>query len=338
MTIIDAYTHFYPKLYLSRIQSLPSERARMAASHWSSVAVRSPHYVDVSSRIGELDKYHIDYEITAISQDVDPNRIGPLGKENELELCRFLNDQMYQVMHESKGRIFSLGTVPFSSIDDGEGIEEMRRAVGLGLKGFMVISNINGIPIDKYERFWAEAEKLDVAVYIHPIDPISTDSRPYEDDYDLMHVFGWPFETTLILSRLIFSGTLQRYPRLKILAHHLGGMIPFFAGRINESYSKTMGLVKPEQKVAGLEEDARAIEPYKKFYYDTAIGGSTSAIRCGCDVFGIDKIVFGTDYPFGPEAGRLRLDTYPSKVRALGLSPEENEKIFESNARRLLKI
>ena len=262
----------------------------------------NPHYVDVEARLLDLDKYGIDKEITAVSQDVDPNKFPSLRSELRIELCRLLNDEMARIMKESRGRIYSLGTLPFDSLQDG-GIEEMRRAIrDLGLKGFMVLSNLNGEPIDKYEQFWAEAEKLNVPVYIHPVDPVTNSSRRYEDDYDLMHVFGWPFETTLILSRLVFSGMTQKYPNLKILAHHLGGMIPFFAGRINESYSKTMGLVKGEQKIE-IANSRPAVDFFKFFYYDTAIGGNSAAIRCGCDIFGVERIVFGTDYPFGQRPG-----------------------------------
>ena len=345
MTIIDAYTHFFPKPYLSKLEALPSEKARSIAARWIERIRNRPHYAELESRLTDLDKYRIDYEVIAITQDVDPNRIGPLGAELELSITRLLNDEMARVMKESKKRIYSLASVPFASISNDaggkeegeEGIEEMRRSVQqLGLKGFFVLSNINGTPIDKYNSFWREAERLNVPVYIHPIDPISNTSRPYEDDFDLMHVFGWPFETTLILSRLAFSGVLETHPRLRILAHHMGGMIPFFAGRINESYGKTTGLVKRDQKIGGLQEGKPAMDLFKQFYYDTAVGGSSEAIRCGLDIFGVDRIVFGTDYPFGPEAGKVRLATYPSRVLDLGLSTEENKKIFEENARRLL--
>lgn len=293
--------------------------------------------MDVSARLLELDKYRIDYEITAVSQDVDPNKFPSFDPELRIELCKLLNDEMAHIMKESHGRIYSLGTLPFDSLET-LGIEEMRRAVhDLGLKGFMVLSNLSGEPIDKYEKFWAEAERLGVPVYIHPVDPVTSSSRRYEDDYDLMHVFGWPFETTLILSRLIFSGTTQKYPNLKILAHHLGGMIPFFAGRINESYSKTMGLVKEYQKV-GMIDMRPALEFFKFFYYDTAVGGNVAAIKCGCDVFGADRVIFGTDYPFGPEAGRVRLATYPGKILEVGLSTAEREMVFEGNASKLLDV
>jgi predicted TIM-barrel fold metal-dependent hydrolase len=339
LAIIDAYTHIYPKSYMSKLETLSNAEARDSASKWIARANTNPHYSNVKSRMSDLDKYGIDYQITAISQDVDPNKFCSLEKRLRAELCSYLNNEMARVMKESGGRIFSLGTLPFDSLlDEGEAIDEMRRAIhDLGLKGFMVLSNLGGEPIDKFGRFWTEAERLGVPVYIHPVDPVSNISRRYEDDFDLMHVFGWPFETTLILSRLVFSGIIQKSPNLKILAHHLGGMIPFFAGRIDESYSKTMGPVKAGQKVA-FGEGRPAIDHFRFFYYDTAIGGSSAAIRCGYEVFGAERILFATDYPFGPEAGRRRLATYPSKVLDLGLSDAENKQIFEENARKLMGV
>jgi hypothetical protein len=76
----------------------------------------------------------------------------------------------------------------------------------------------------------------------------------------------------------------------------------------------------------------------KAFYYDTAVGGSIPAIKCGFEVFGADRIVFGTDYPLGPNGSKVRLATYPNAVKQACPNVEDQEKIFESNMRRILNI
>ncbi len=291
-----------------------------------------PHFVDLTARISELDKYRIDNEITVVDTSVDPN-VMQLGGAHKLGLCRLLNDEMAIVNKASKGRIFALGGINVSSTSNDQekdlAFEEMRRAVNdLGLRGFVVPTNIQGKPLDAFSSFWDEVAKLNATVYIHPTDPVSKLSRPYEDEYDLAHTFGWPFETTLAIARLVFSGTMERHPNLRILGHHLGGMIPYYSGRIDETYSKRNASPRRAQWTTGIGGES-AMEAFKSFYYDTAIGGSVPAIRLAVEVFGVDRVVFATDYPFGPESGRTRLATYPKKVQELGLSQDQNSKIFE---------
>ncbi len=342
MAIIDAATHVHSKPYFEKLLSLPNAATtKKTVSIFLPQSEKNPQFHDVDIRIADMDKYGITSQITSIHHALDPNDLRELDKETEIELCKFLNDCMADFMDRSRGRIFSVGTLPFSALKN-EGVEEMRRAINdLGLKGFLVLSNIHGKPIDQYEEFWAEAERLDVPVYIHPTDPLSNLCREYENEFDLTHVLGWPFETSLILSRLVFSGMMQKHPRLKIIAHHLGGMIPFFGERINESYNrrKTTGVsvAKPDQAVSRID-DRPTVDLFRDFYYDTAVGGSAPAIRCALDVFGAERIVFGTDYPFGPDGGRHRLATYPGKVKSMGLSKSDNDRIYEETIRRIAKI
>ena len=251
-------------------------------------------------------------------------------------MCRLANDDIAEIPKEAKGKIVSLGVAPLH--DRSACIDEMTRAVQeLGLKGFMIATNSLGIPMDKFSYFWEQAEKLDVPVYVHPEDPFKTIGRPYEKEFDLSHVFGWPFETSITFSRLIFSGVMQRHPKLRVLSHHLGGMIPFLAGRIDESYDYTASLVNPESKANRLLK-GRAIDYFKRFYYDTAVGGNPAAIKCGLEIFGAERVVFSTDYPWGPKGGRQRLERYPAIMQALRLSKKEKSLILEENARKLLKL
>ncbi|MFC2006897.1 amidohydrolase family protein, partial [Chloroflexota bacterium] len=172
-----------------------------------------------------------------------------------------------------------------------------------------------------------------VPIYIHPNDPVSTEGRSYEADYDMIHNFGWPFETELTLSRLVFSGVMERYPALKIISHHLGGGIPFFWGRINETYNPS-----GQHRLIGRVMPKPLYDYFSLFYYDTAVGGSAQAIRCAYEVFGADKLIFATDAPNGPQHGELRLANYPNVIISLGLSKDENNKILADNARRVINL
>lgn len=343
MSVIDGYTHFIPKDYLKGVlaasKGISDVDLRNDLNTYLQTVQQRPHFVELNARLAELDKYRINSEITVIDTALDPSVLHLDDDEAKLNLSRLLNDQMAQVNKDAKGRIFALGGVSLTSTANDQSavaFEEMRRAVNeLGLRGFVVPSNVQGKPLDAFPAFWSEVEKLNATVYIHPIDPVTKSSRPYENEYDLAHTFGWPFETTLAIARLVFSGTLERHPRLRILGHHLGGMIPYYSGRIDETYSRKNASPRKAQWTTGTGGKS-VIESFKSFYYDTAVGGSGPSIRLAIDVFGVDRVVFATDYPFGPDSGRVRLATYPGKVRGLGLSADENAKIFEENAMKLL--
>lgn len=339
MNIIDAYTHIVPKFYLDMLKAVKTEQAQKMSGRMELASKRSLQMIDVERRLKDLDKYRIHSQVAGNVHSIDPNGI-VTDPEELLRLCRAVNDNMRDVMAKSHGRIHALGNAPVAALESG-GRDEMKRAMSdLGLKGFMVLTNVGGTPIDKFAAFWEQAAKLNATVYIHPNSPVSSDSRPYEKEYDLTHVLGWPFETSLILSRLVFSGITRKYPKLNIVSHHAGGMISFFAGRINESYKENAERASSGDKERGnaLKGSSRpTIEGFKHFYFDTAVGGSTSAIRCACEVFGARQIVFGTDYPFGSNHGLDRLRTYPKILKKAGFSAAELDRMFESNIQRIIR-
>jgi aminocarboxymuconate-semialdehyde decarboxylase len=176
---------------------------------------------------------------------------------------------------------------------------------------------------------------MDIPVWIHPRDPARKKDRAYEAEYDLIHNFGWPFETVLALARMVFSGFMDRFPGIRIVSHHLGGgMIPFFFGRTMETY-----MPEKQQQLIGRTLPKPLYDYFSSFYFDTAVGGSVAALRCCYEVFGkANRMIFATDAPYGPRHGEARLDTYPAVIKALGLSDPEAEKILSGNARKLLKM
>ncbi|MDA4129170.1 MAG: amidohydrolase [Thaumarchaeota archaeon] len=338
MKIIDAWTHITPPGYFDRISQLKVPRVQTEVSRMRPIQESKPHFTNKHKRIEDLDRYSFAMQVTMIQPNLDPTSLD-LTNEQELELAKLANDELAQIMDSSNGRIFALGVVPLNATDDRY-VEEMRRAIrDLGLKGFMVMTNLKGTPVDQFEPLWAEAERLGAVVYLHPVDPVNFVGRPYEDQYDLAHVFGWPFETSLVLPRLIFSGIMEKYPTLKIVAHHLGGMIPFFSGRIRESYSERASSSRMAEEKAGLRKrlSKPVWEYFKQFYYDTAVA-SASAIKCGFENFSSKNLVFSTDYPWGEDGGRARLASYPKLIQDLNLPPQEQSEIFEENIRRLIKI
>jgi aminocarboxymuconate-semialdehyde decarboxylase len=293
--------------------------------------------MDVGARLAQLDRNGIDLQVVA-----------PTGGElyvtddsgQQLAMARIINDGMTRLMEESKGRLIGGGTVPLTEFDHDGGKEMTRAIKTLGLKAITVPSNFKGKPLDvpELEPFWAQAAEMGVPIYIHPAAPGSYRDRSYEGEYDLNHNFGWPFETMLALSRLVFSGLMERYPTLKIVGHHLGGGIPFFWGRTNETYDLTNVTHTAENEAIDRGLSKPLFDYFSLFYYDTAIGGSASAIRCAYEVFGANQLLFATDAPNGPGSGEVRLATYPNVIKSLGLPEADNTKIFADNARRMINL
>jgi aminocarboxymuconate-semialdehyde decarboxylase len=259
----------------------------------------------------------------------------PEDIERKLKAVRVINDGMAKLVDESKGKFIALGTVPLEDFNK-HGRHELERAVNTcGLKGVTIASHWYGKPLDsdEFKDFWARAAEMDLPVYIHPADAVVPDGRPYEAEFDLAHNFGWPFETILVLSRLVFSGVLERHPALKIVSHHLGGGTPFFWGRIQETYAP-----EKQEKLIGRKLPKSLYDLFSLFYYDTAVGGNASAIKCAYEVFGADRLVFATDAPFGPGTGEERLATYPKVIESLGLPEIDNDKLFAGNVKKIFNL
>jgi predicted TIM-barrel fold metal-dependent hydrolase len=148
--------------------------------------------------------------------------------------------------------------------------------------------------------------------------------------------FGWPFETSKAMARLAFGGVLERFPALKIITHHAGGLVPFFHKRIELAWDFNEQLMGYQRD--GAPPGISPLEVYRRFYCDTAIQGNPAALMCARDFFGTDHMVFATDTPYDNEFGaRVYRETIPA-VAAMPIPEEDRQKIFEDNARRLFRL
>jgi aminocarboxymuconate-semialdehyde decarboxylase len=141
------------------------------------------------------------------------------------------------------------------------------------------------------------------------------------------------------MARMVFSGLFDRLPGMRLITHHCGAMIPFFAGRAETLWAQLGSRTADEDYESLLKGMAKKpIEYFKMFYADTVLGGSASALRCGLDFFGADRIVFASDCPFDPEGGPMFIREGIRSVEDLGLSEAEKRKIYYENALRLLNM
>jgi aminocarboxymuconate-semialdehyde decarboxylase len=148
-------------------------------------------------------------------------------------------------------------------------------------------------------------------------------------------MFGWPYETTAAMVRLVFSGVLEKYPNLKFITHHLGAMIPYFSERITvgQDYAETHLGAKWKRTLS-----KPPIEYFKTFYGDTALNGNTPALMCGHAFFGAEHVIFATDFPFDDQEGDRFTREVIRCVEAMDIPEKDKKLIFEGNARRLLRL
>ncbi len=194
-----------------------------------------------------------------------------------------------------------------------------------------------GKPLDRpeYEPFFATMNKLGKPIWIHPT---RTANRPdYVDEqkslYEIWWTFGWSYETAVAMARLVFSKTLDKYPDLKIIVHHFGGIVPMLEGRIGPGWDQ-LGARTSDEDLRPLLKSLkkRPLDYFKQnFYADTAVFGGKPATKCGLEFFGFDKTVFASDCPFDPEKGPGYIRETLKILDSLDLTKEQRDKIFFKN-------
>jgi aminocarboxymuconate-semialdehyde decarboxylase len=179
-------------------------------------------------------------------------------------------------------------------------------------------------------------EALDRPIWVHPArGPQFADYATEERSmYGLHAALGWPFDTAVFVARLVFGGVLDRHPRIKIVTHHGGGMIPHFAQRLGRRVGRL-----PDQWPSDPEEiTARATELCRRLYADTALNGSIHAVRCSLAFFGADHLLFGTDMPFDDENGRACVRDTIANIAELQVSESDRRSMLSGTAERLLGL
>jgi aminocarboxymuconate-semialdehyde decarboxylase len=223
-------------------------------------------------------------------------------------------------------------------------VAEIDRAIDrLHATGVQIYSNVDGRPLDgpEFEPIFARMAAKRLPIWLHPARSAGFADYVGEkrSKYDLWWAFGWPYETTIAMGRLVFNGLFDRHPELAIITHHLGAMLPYFemraAGGLDQLGTRTDD---PDDMAALGRLRRRPFDYFKMFYGDTAVFGSAAALECGLAFFGADRVLFGTDMPFDPEQGPGFIrDTIGAMERAR-VGAEDRVKIYEGNARRLLRL
>jgi aminocarboxymuconate-semialdehyde decarboxylase len=330
--ILDIFNHFMPSPYFERLQKLVPNHAAATAFP------RLRTLWDIDARLKLLDQFGDLQQVLSLANPP----LEYLGTPAETpELARMANDGLAGLCRRYPDRFPTfIASLPMNNIDAS--LTEIDRAITeLGAKGVQVFTNVAGAPLSDstYRPIFARMVAHDLPVWVHPM------RGPQFSDYitesasedEIWFTFGWPYETTACMTRLIYSGLFDELPQLKIITHHMGGMIPYFAGRIGLGFRQIFFGTSARNPGADALKRPPA-DYFKLLYADTALNGEPAATRCGHAYFGTTHCLFATDAPFDPEQGKILISNTIAAVNALPIDAAERERILSANARALLRL
>lgn len=326
MAIIDVHTHAYTREYLALL------RARGAPYHLkvrpdgkeeifrgeTPIAFPQPGHFDYDLRLRDMDANQIDVSIVSLTC---PNCYWG-GERTSIEVARQSNDSMAAAQKKYPGRILWYASLPWEY--PARALEELKRTVDEGACGVMVLANVQGRSLTEpfFEPIWQAIDDRRLPVLVHPTHPPGAQQMDM-DQYDLAWSVGFMADTTLCFARMIFDGFLDRYPRMKLIAAHGGGTLPYLVGRFDKG---------DEVELAARRRMQAPPSVYlKRIWYD-GICYSPQALRYLIGIVGADRVLYGTDYPHQVHdaAGML--------AKSEAMLPDQRHALREGNARRLFGI
>jgi aminocarboxymuconate-semialdehyde decarboxylase len=324
--IIDFHNHFYPPAYLdalrsgsSAVQVTVDAQGNPCLHYPGDYNVAVPGHRDIDYRERVLIEHGVDTQVITLTTPGTHVET----PQTAIRLAALVNDAFAGVIARKRGRFTALATLPLN--DPPASVAEFERATRqLGLPGAMLFSNINGVALAD-QRFWPlyEAANDQAAVlYIHPTNPVNVEAMT---EYWLMPLVGFLFDTTLAAANLVFSGVVERFPRVRWALTHLGGAIPYLVERLDRGFHAF--------------DDCRAhiskppSEYLKHFFYDT-VNFNPRAIELAISFAGVEHILAGSDYPHQIGSIPKMLES----IRTLRLSETDQAAILAGNAAKLLGL
>ena len=332
MRKIDAFAHILPRPYLARLERrLEQSMEPSKLSYYrEGVFFFDPVLTDLDARWRKMDAIDPQGEYRQILALAVPplEEVGP--PEIAAEYARIANDEMADLVRRYPDRFAGFAAALPMSDTDAALIELDRALTKLGALGAQLYSNVLGAPLDepRFEPVFARLEEAGRAIWLHPTRSAAWADYPTESrsDYGLWWSLGWPYETAAALSRLVYSGHMERHPRQLVIAHHGGGMVPHFSARL------AMG---PGYRQIKDKLPQPPLDYFRRFYVDTALFGAPHAVRCVLEFFGPQHVLFGSDMPLGPANAA---EATIADIDASGLSDEDMALVYAGNATRLLGL
>jgi predicted TIM-barrel fold metal-dependent hydrolase len=328
---IDSFPHIMPAKYKDALyKAVPS------GFYLQDVIESLPTLWDLDHRFRIMDKFDGLMQILNICEPmvehVADDKLAP-------ELAMIANDAMAELVLKYPDRFpAAVACLPMNNMDAA--LKETDRAIkDLKFRGIQISTPIQDRPLDdpEFMPLYEKMAKYNLPILIHP--ERGVDYPDYRTEkrsrYMIFSNFGWPYETTVAMTRLVFSGVFEKYPNLKILTHHCGGMVPYLAERIIGSYDHAEMLRGARYKQ---NLTRQPIDYFKMFYNDTAIYGNTPGLMCGYAFCGADHLLFGTDFPYDSQFGERYTRQTIEAIDNMQVAEAERKAVFEGNARRLFRL
>jgi len=335
MRKIDVFNHIFPEPYVARMREV-APGLKDAGKRVRGV----PMLVDLDVRFRVMDAFEGYQQILSIATPPIEAYATPT---DAVDLARRANDGMANLVERHPDRFPGfIASLPMN--DPDALLKEIERAISeLGARGIQIFTNVQGKPIvaPEFLPLFEAMARHDLPIFLHPYRGQSFPDYPTEDHslFEIWWTFGWPYETSVAMARIVFAGLFDRFPDLKIITHHMGAMAPYFEGRLGPGMDQLGARTSDEDLTLVLKRlKRRPLDYFRMFYADTALFGAYDATVCGLRFFGPDMVLFASDSPFDPERGPMYIRETIGIIDRLPIGQEERERIYWGNAVRLLKL
>jgi predicted TIM-barrel fold metal-dependent hydrolase len=335
MRKIDIFNHILPAGYHVRFMKV--------AADYKDIGKRTrgiPMLADLDMRFRVMDAFD-DYT-QVLSLPTPPIEVFARPAD-AVDLARAGNDGMAELVQKYPDRFPGfVASLPMHDADAAA--RELHRALDdLGARGFQLFTNVLGKPIvaPEFLPLFETMAEHDLPIWLHPYRGADVPDYVTEDrsEFEIWWTFGWPYESSVAMARLVFAGYFDRWPALKIITHHMGAMAPYFEGRVGPGWDQLGARTSDTDLSLVLKRLAkRPLDYFRMFYADTALFGAYEATVCGLRFFGADHVLFASDAPFDPEKGPMYIRETIAIVDRLPVDRDEREGIYWRNAVRLLRL
>jgi predicted TIM-barrel fold metal-dependent hydrolase len=329
---IDAHTHFSSLKVLDALEKEDGKPFVLSRTYRT-----RPALVDAKARLEILDRNEVDIHVLvpipwleAFPRIAHDRTLAP-------QFARMMNDEIAAVVAAHPKRFRGVALVP--AVDPDAMVAELTRAVKeLGFVGAYVPVGPTAKRMDHpdFEPLYRAIVDLDVMLWLHPSRPPVAD---YTDEktslYQVWQQMGWPYDTTAAMYRIVFSGVFERHPSLRIITHHHGGFVPYYQGGMRGSWAAS-----EEEGTQLSDKVARPyIDHFRKFYCDTACKDYVpKVLELALDFFGPERMLFGSDTPFGAGDGQRFTSGALRSIEAMQIAPDVRNTILFANAQKILRI
>ena len=317
----DLHTHYYPTAYFERIErsggdfsfaTSPTGQRIIRYRGARFFGVTAP-MTDVAKRLEDMDRVGIDTEVLSLST---PNVYFVEGKA-QADVARMVNDAYAELAAKHSRRFLGFASIPMD--DPDAALHELERALDdLRMQGVVLLSNIRGRALADpvYRQFFEEADRRKVCVFVHPMIPVA--SEPFTE-YVLGPIIGFPFDTTLAITKLCYAGVFRQLPNIRWVVAHAGGAVPYLMERMDSGWRDFA------ECRANIDEPPSVY--LKRLYYDT-VTFSPLNLKLLRDQVGADHMVMGSDYPHLLGS----IDRAVSSIEDADMGAAEKERVFAGTA------